>query len=77
MTTALPLLPTPSGKEELNPELPWHTAYPAPRNSNPESISRAEVLQLLLRDHDDGKSGFVLIDLRRMDHEVGDSLFFP
>lgn len=56
---------------------PWHAAYPPPKNSSPESISRAELLQLLLLHYNnfDGhetktKKDFVLIDLRRMDHEV-------
>lgn len=58
---------------------PWHAAYPPPQNSNPASISRVELLQLLLLHYSsDGhenenkkKKNFVLIDLRRMDHEVG------
>lgn len=59
--------------------LPWHAAYPSPKNSNPESISRAEVLQLLRLhynsdEHEKQKKGFTLIDLRRMDHEVSSSV---
>lgn len=62
---------------------PWHAAYPPPQNSNPASISRAELLQLLLLQYSsDGhenknqtkKKDFVLIDLRRMDHEVSSVL---
>lgn len=48
---------------------PWHAAYPAPRNAHPASITRAELLQ----DFRDGKKAgkdFILIDLRRNDHEV-------
>jgi len=50
-------------------ETPWHAAYPAPRNASPSSISRAELLQ----DFRDGKKvgkEFILVDLRRNDHEV-------
>ncbi|MCJ1346363.1 hypothetical protein MMC31_004579, partial [Peltigera leucophlebia] len=52
----------------------WHAAYPSPKNSNPESISRAELLQLLRLHynsdrHEKPKKDFTLIDLRRMDHE--------
>lgn len=49
------------------PEQPWHAAYPEPR-SNPESIERSKVLELLK----EGKQSerFVLVDLRRTDHEV-------
>lgn len=60
---------------------PWHAAYPPPQNSNPASISRVELLQLLLHHYNsDGhenknkKKSFVLIDLRRMDHEVSSDL---
>lgn len=66
---------------------PWHAAYQPPQNFNPASISRAELLQLLLLHYSsDGhenknqkKKNFVLIDLRRMDHEVSsvlDRMFF-
>lgn len=50
-------------------ELPWHAAYPAPRNVAP-SLSREELIQWL---RDDGKRvgrDFVLVDLRRNDFEV-------
>lgn len=61
---------------------PWHAAYPPPQNSNPASISRAELLQLLLIHYSsDGheiknkkKKNFLLIDLRRIDHEVSSVL---
>lgn len=80
------------------PAPPWHAAYPSPQNSNPASISRAELLQILLlhysSSYDDEhghenenenenknqrekkkKKNFVLIDLRRMDHEVSRVVF--
>lgn len=68
--------------DDSQPPPPWHAAYPPPQNSNPASISRAELLQLLLLHYSsDGhvnknqtKRNFVLIDLRRMDHEVSSIL---
>ncbi|KAK4112897.1 Rhodanese-like protein, partial [Canariomyces notabilis] len=56
---------------------PWHAAYPAPRNSQPDGITREEVLDLLKSKLvvTDGKASgprdFVLVDLRRNDHEGG------
>lgn len=50
-------------------ETPWHSAYPAPRNSNPRAVSRDEVRKWLDEGLVPGKD-FVLVDLRRADHEV-------
>ena len=54
-----------TSKEAEQDEVPWHAAF-----SNPKTvagaISRDEVLQWLQQ----GKSDFVLIDLRRTDCEV-------
>lgn len=72
--------------DDLQPP-PWHAAYPPPQNSNPPSISRGELLQLLLLHYSSDrhenknkkKKNFVLIDLRRIDHEVScvlDRIFF-
>ena len=48
---------------------PWHAAYPSPRNKDPESISRADLLQRLQAGEKPGVA-FLLVDLRRTDHEV-------
>lgn len=48
-------------------EQPWYAAYP-PVRSKPESISRSALLQLLKQSSEDER--FVLVDLRRTDHEV-------
>ena len=50
-------------------EAPWHSAYPAPKNSNPSAVSRDEVRKWLDEGLIPGKD-FVLVDLRRADHEV-------
>ncbi|CAJ2509035.1 Uu.00g140610.m01.CDS01 [Anthostomella pinea] len=48
-------------------EPPWYAAYPSPRTTEPASVSREEVLNMLRA----GKIGqdVVLVDLRRNDHE--------
>jgi arsenical-resistance protein 2 len=51
-------------------EKPWHATYPSPRTTNPDSISR-EVLLGRLQGGDQPGRDFVLIDLRRNDHEGG------
>ena len=56
-------------ESEQNSELPWHAAYPPPKNENPPSIRRNEVLQLFRDGKKVGKD-FILVDLRRTDHEV-------
>ncbi|KAK5187901.1 hypothetical protein LTR99_011172, partial [Exophiala xenobiotica] len=46
----------------------WHDAYPKPRNPLPNVVKRDDLLQWL---KDGQKSGvdFLLVDLRRTDHE--------
>jgi arsenical-resistance protein 2 len=48
---------------------PWHAAYPAPEHQ-PESLTREEVLESMKEVSCVAKQDFVLIDLRRNDHEV-------
>ena len=48
---------------------PWYAAYPEPRNKDPDSISRADLLQRFQAGQKPGVD-FLLIDLRRTDHEV-------
>ncbi|RYP18311.1 hypothetical protein DL765_004031 [Monosporascus sp. GIB2] len=53
-------------------EKPWHEAYPAPKEVNPKTITRAELLALLKENGGSISGGdFVLVDLRRMDHKGG------
>ncbi len=51
------------------PETLWHAAYPAPKNADPASVHRTEVLEWF---HNGEKPGvdFVIVDPRRIDHEV-------
>lgn len=54
---------------------PWHAAYPAPRNPQPTAIAREEVLamlqaQLVNKPSSSSARDFLLVDLRRVDHEV-------
>ena len=48
-------------------QAPWHAAYPAPKTTEPGALTKEDVLGMLQR----GEEDFVLIDLRRNDHEVG------
>ncbi|OBS20289.1 hypothetical protein FPOA_06667 [Fusarium poae] len=48
---------------------PWHAAYPAPEHQ-PESLTREEVLKSMKEVSSVAKQDFVLIDLRRNDHEA-------
>ncbi|GFF24010.1 hypothetical protein IFM46972_00889 [Aspergillus udagawae] len=50
-------------------EQPWHAAFPAPRNTA-RSISREDMLQWMREGKQPGKD-YVLVDLRRNDHEGG------
>lgn len=48
-------------------EAPWYSKYPVARTENPASITREEVLKMMnSREEYD----FILIDLRRTDHDV-------
>jgi hypothetical protein len=57
---------------------PWHAAYPAPRNAGPDGLTSSQVLDLLHQRAEDEargrKSNFVLVDLRRNDHQVHESI---
>lgn len=57
-----------SAATKIAAEIPWHAAFPAPRNVA-HSISREELLQLIRGGKQAGKD-FVLVDLRRADYEV-------
>lgn len=48
---------------------PWHAAYPDPKNTAPEHITRFELLEKFRRGEQPGRD-FLLVDLRRNDHEV-------
>ena len=47
----------------------WHNAYPRPRNQSPKVVKREDLLQWLQGGQKSGLD-FLLVDLRRTDHEV-------
>lgn len=47
----------------------WHDAYPQPRDGSPDTIQRDELLALI-RDGQKAGKDFLLVDLRRNDHQV-------
>ncbi len=56
--------------ETSQTEAPWYAAYPAAK-CTAAPVSRSEV-RLWLQDSEDiGRKDFLLVDLRRNDHEVG------
>jgi hypothetical protein len=59
---------------DMEIQKPWHAAYPAPRNADPDGLSSSQVLDLLRQRAADEargqRSNFVLVDLRRNDHQV-------
>lgn len=53
---------------------PWHHAFPEPRHKNDDiqNATAEDVLGLLKEGKKSGeKGGFLLVDVRRNDHEVG------
>lgn len=51
-------------------DAPWHAAYPSPTNSAPQHITREELLAMLKTSTTDTAKDYVLVDLRRADHDV-------
>lgn len=51
----------------------WYEAYPEPRSKNPGAVSARELITLFQLGETAG-TDFLLIDLRRTDHEV--SIFY-
>ncbi|KIX01134.1 uncharacterized protein Z518_10200 [Rhinocladiella mackenziei CBS 650.93] len=51
-------------------EKPWHASFPTPRTTDPDSISREDLLSRF-KAGERGGADFLLVDLRRNDHEGG------
>lgn len=51
----------------------WHEKYPQPQTENPKSISKQDLLSRIKSGEQAGVD-FLLIDLRRNDHEVDQHL---
>lgn len=69
----LPRFPYPvsmSATESSNLPSPWYAAYPTPKTQNPTTILREDVLEMLKQGKSVVGKDFILIDLRRNDHEV-------
>ncbi|KAL8773739.1 MAG: hypothetical protein Q9209_001507 [Squamulea sp. 1 TL-2023] len=56
--------------ENTNTEKPWYEAYPPARCETPASISSTELLHALKQGCKPGVD-FILVDLRRNDHQGG------
>jgi arsenical-resistance protein 2 len=49
---------------------PWHAAYPSPLCKTPAAMTRQEVLNMIKDSKNIAGKNYVLVDLRRTDHEV-------
>jgi len=58
-----------SAMVSIQNDTPWHAAYPPPKNKNPASITKDELLQHFKEGKEPGRD-FILVDLRRNDYEV-------
>lgn len=56
------------------PEVPWHAAFPSPKRQEPETMTRGEVLKMMKDDGSVAGKDYLLVDLRRTDHQVCYSL---
>ncbi|KAM0420893.1 hypothetical protein ACHAPT_011282 [Fusarium lateritium] len=50
---------------------PWHAAYPPPLNKTSAAMTRQAVLEMMKDSKNVAGKDYVLIDLRRTDHEGG------
>lgn len=48
---------------------PWHAAFPAPKDVELGALGRDEVLKMIKNSNQSARD-FVLVDVRRNDHEV-------
>ncbi|EHK18290.1 uncharacterized protein TRIVIDRAFT_47227 [Trichoderma virens Gv29-8] len=53
------------------PEAPWHAAFPAPRKQEPGTMTRGEVLKMMRDGGSVAGKDYLLVDLRRTDHQGG------
>lgn len=67
---------TTTDQSEAKAQPPWHAAFPAPRTTDPKSITPTGLLQRLQAGQRGGRE-FLLVDLRRNDHEVSSVVRFP
>jgi len=60
-----------SAQADDAPAIPWHAAYPSPRDAQLKSLTREQVLEMLKSGASVLGKDFLLIDVRRNDHEGG------
>jgi len=49
---------------------PWHAAYPSPVDGPIPKISAAELLSLMKEQQSSTQQDFLIVDLRKADHQV-------
>lgn len=62
-------------------EVPWHAAFPSPKKQEPGAMTCGEVLKMMKDSGSEAGKDYLLVDLRRTDHQVcvsanGKSQFF-
>jgi arsenical-resistance protein 2 len=63
--------------QEKGNTAPWYAVYSTPRHTQPGSLTREELLGMIKSGDSLAGRDFVLIDLRRNDHEVPSSPRWP
>jgi len=53
-------------------EVPWQETFPTPRTAEPSAITREDLLARFQAGQRGGRD-FLLVDVRRTDHEVSES----
>ncbi|KIW14945.1 hypothetical protein PV08_07732 [Exophiala spinifera] len=72
MTTPPTTTTTQTSTEKDAKEQPWHAFFPAPRTTHPKVVKREDVLAMLKSGTTDRPGrDFLLVDVRRNDHEGG------
>lgn len=64
----------PMASNESKGQRPWFEAYPAPKTAKSDTVTKEELRQWILGGEKSGKD-FIVVDVRREDHEVTDKAF--
>lgn len=61
---------TKSPMTSQEPAAPWHAAYPTPKATAVSALSKSSLLSLLQEQRSSSTRNFLVVDLRKADHEV-------
>lgn len=57
-------------QDSTTKEQPWHASFPAPRTTEPQVVKREDLLAMFKSGNRRAGRDFLLVDVRRNDHEV-------